>query len=224
MDTLDKDKLTTMLGLTTSKVKDIADALERNWTIQMICAGIGIALVYDVADLPKIMCKYFGQDLCTLRSAAPILLVVVLFYFMRFGQLLTAFLAARQLQDRLLSTYLGKSVEVSAFKPIHESTSFFEGYYSSTAFSSWAPLKPAYFLVSLLVVAVGQSAALFLFVRAYKATTASLVVAGLAVAGLIILYGGFRQANKNHPYTTKIVWTCSLLIVFDLVLFVLTAT
>jgi hypothetical protein len=223
MDTFEPDQLKTVLGLTTSRVKDIAETLERNWTIQMVCAAVGIALVYDIADLPKIMCKYFGQESCTLRSAAPVFMVVVLYYFMKFGQLLTAFVEARQLHDDVLKTYLGKSSDLSTFKPILETTSFFEGYYSNSAFRSWAPLKVAYFLMCLIVLAVGQSAALFLLVRAYKLNAASLLVVGLAISALIILYIGFWQSKKHHLHTTKIVFTCLALVPACFTLFMATA-
>jgi hypothetical protein len=223
MDTLDTDQLKTVLGLANSRVKDVTDALERNWTIQLICTAVGIALVYDIADLPKIICKYFSQGYCTSQSVAPILIVVVLYYFMKFGQLLTAFLEARQLLDHLLDTYLGKCSEMGALKPIRESMSFFEGYYASTAFISWTPLRAAYFLVSPLVIAWGQAAALFLLVRAYKANTGSLLVVGVAIVALVIFYGGFWYSRKGRLHTTRIVFTCVALIPVAFILFWITA-
>jgi len=219
MDTLDTDQLKTVLGLANSRVKDVTDALERNWTIQLICTAVGIALAYDIADLPGIICKYFGQVSCTLRSVAPIFIVVELYYFMKFGQLLTAFLEVRQLLDRLLDTYLGKCSEMSTFKPIRESTSFFEGYYASTTFISWSPLRAAYFLVSPLVIAWGQASALFLLVRAYKANTGSLLVVGIAIVVLVIFYCGFWHSKKGRLHTTRIVFSCVALIPVAFILF-----
>jgi hypothetical protein len=117
-DSLDTDQLKTVLGLATARVKDLADALERNWTAQLVCAGVGIALVYDVAELPRIICKYFAQEACSLRSTSVIFMLVVLYYLMRLGVLLTAFLEARQIHDRILAAYLGKNYEKNAFRPV----------------------------------------------------------------------------------------------------------
>jgi hypothetical protein len=82
VNTLDKDQLKTVLRMTTSRLKD-------DWTLQLICTAVGLALVYNIADLPQIICKYFGQEACTPRSVAPIFMAVILYLFMKFGQQMT---------------------------------------------------------------------------------------------------------------------------------------
>ena len=54
IDALNADQLKTLLGLSVARVKEVSDALETNWTIQLISAAVGIALVYKIADLPNI--------------------------------------------------------------------------------------------------------------------------------------------------------------------------
>ena len=213
METMNTDQLKTLLGLATARVKDTSDALERNWLIQMICAAIGIALVYDIAELTKVICKYFGgQDTCTPRSAATVLIVVQLYYFMKFGQLVTAFLEARQLLDKVLDAYFGEARSSSLLAPVRDSMSFFEGYYSRSAFNSWAPLRAAYFLLFLMVVASGQAAALFLLIHGYGASPASLIIGALAIVALIVLYVGFWYSKKDHLHTTRLVFGCMALV------------
>lgn len=212
METLNSDQLKTLLGLATPRVKEISDSLERNWLIQMICAAVGIALVYDIGDLPRIICKYFGQESCASRSSATVLIVVQLYYFMKFGQQISAFLECRRLLDALLDAYVGE-VRTSAFlSPLRDSMSFFEGYYSPKAFGSWAPLRVAYFILFLIVVACGQAAALFLLFRGYGVRPASLSIGGVALAALTILYVGFWYSKRNHLYTTRLVFGCMALV------------
>lgn len=220
MDALNTDQLKTLLGLATARVKDISDALERTWLIQMLCAAVGIALVYDIAELPKAFCKlYGGQDACTTRSAATVLIAVELYYFMKLGQQVTAFLEARSLVDALLEKYVPEARNSKFLAPLQDSMSFFEGYYSLAAFRSWAPLRVAYFLFFLIIIGAGQSAALVLLVRGYEESPASLVIGGLAVAALIILYGGFWSSKRHHLYTTQLVCGCVVLVLAGATLF-----
>ena len=43
-----------LLQVSRAKTEALERALERNWITQMILAGIGVALVFDVGDLPKV--------------------------------------------------------------------------------------------------------------------------------------------------------------------------
>jgi hypothetical protein len=85
-----------LIGLAYKELADVTKALERNWIVHLILAGIGIALVFDVGDLPKFLSKYMSQDTYDLKPAAAIILAVLLYYFARFGQLLSAFVESRQ--------------------------------------------------------------------------------------------------------------------------------
>ena len=224
METLNTDQLKTLLELATSRAKDISDALERNWVIQMICAAVGVALVYDIAELTEVICKYFAHDKCTSRSAAAVLIVVQLYYFMKFGQYVTAFLETRQLLDNLLDAYVGESDNEGRFSPLRDSLSFFEGYYSRSAFGSWAPLRVAYFILFLVVVATGQAAALFLLFHGYGLNPVSVLFGSVALVALVILYLGFWYSKRHHPYTTNLVFGCMTLVAAALAFFWRTAS
>jgi hypothetical protein len=206
MENFTVDQLKTLLPLTLARVKDISDALERNWIIQMICAAVGVALIYDVGSLPKVFCKYFKQEACTLQSAAAVLIVVELYYFMKFGQYVTAFLEARKLLDDLLIAYVGTHASSKELTPLSDSLSFFEGYYSQSAFGSWAPLRIGYFTLFLAIVATGQASALFLLIRGYGVTPISIAVGLAASVILVILYISFWHSKHKHRYTTSLVY------------------
>ena len=148
----------------------------------MICAAVGVALVYDIAGLPKVICKYFGQETCTSQSAATVLIVVELYYFMNFGQYVTAFLEARSFWTTYLMHMSVMSRGRHAPLPTQRFTKLLRGLLlTRSAFGSWAPLRVAYFILFLVVVATGQAAALFLLFRGYGVHPISLLLGAAAL-------------------------------------------
>jgi hypothetical protein len=201
-----------LLELSSAKVERLERALEKNWIAHLILAGLGLAFVFDIGDLPKSFAKYFSQDQYNTRLGAVIILPVVLYYFMRFGHLLTSFVAARSLHDALLSAYLGDQFDQNKFRPLRESTSFFEVFYSTHLFRARGPVVLA-FTVTPAVISVAQAAALFLLLQAYGRNTWSIAVLVLSGTILMILYWAFWKSQKSHPGTTGAVIGCVALII-----------
>ena len=93
-----------LVELSCAKAEKLAAALERNWTIHLILAAMGLAIVFDVGNLPDFLAKHFiDQDTFERKPVALILLPVALFYFMKFGHLLTSFYDARRLAAESIS-------------------------------------------------------------------------------------------------------------------------
>jgi hypothetical protein len=191
-----------LIGLANKEVADVTKALERNWTVHLILAGVGVALVFDVGGLPKFLSKYVSQDSYDLKPAATIILAVLVYHFARFGQLLSAFVESRRLVDTLLERYVGAPLQTDTFKPLRETTSYFEGYYSASAFGGrGGPVMTLYYLASGAVIATGQAAALALIIKAYGLNRWS--VGAIAIAAVImgVLYWGFWRSKKEQPGT-----------------------
>lgn len=213
----DRDRAVFLLQLSSAKVENLEKALEKNWIAHLVLAGIGVALVCDIGELPRVFARYFGQDQYDIKPGAAILLPTILYYFMKFGHLLAAFILARSLHDKTLSAYLGESVEGREVTPLRETTSFFEVFYSPRSFAG--PVVIAYFAVTPAVISLAQAAALFLIFRAYGANPWSIAAAVTSGTVLLVLYGGFWNSQKNHPGTTPVVVGSIALVIFWLCLF-----
>ena len=218
-----QDKAEFLLGLSSAKIEKLEKALERNWIIHLILAGIGLALIFDIGDLPKVVAKYFSQEQYNTKPAAVIILPVLLYYFMKFGHLLTSFIAARRLHDSMFDTYLGGMLNGNDLTPLRETTSFFEVFYSTASFGGRGPLVFAYFVVTPTIISLTQASALFLVVKAYGLNIWSLAMLVLSGLVLLILYWGFWRANQDHPRTTKVAIACLVLVIGWFVLFAIAA-
>jgi hypothetical protein len=208
-----------LLELSSAKVEKLEKALERNWIAHLILAGIGLAFVFDVGDVPRSFAKYFSQDQYNIRLAAVLIPPILLYHFMKLGHLLTSFIQARTLHDELLNAYLSDTSDKEKFRPLRETSSFFEVFYSTRAFGGPSPVVFAYFAVTPAVIAAAQAAALFLILQAYGYTAWSIGVVGLCAVVLIILYWAFWVSQRNHPHSTKVVIGCILLVIAWLILF-----
>ena len=209
-----QEKAEFLLEISSAKVEKLEKALERNWIAHLILAGIGLAFVFDIGDLPKSFAKYFSQDQYNIRLAAVLILPVLLYYFMKFGHLLTSFIQARTLHDELLNAYLGETFDEKKFKPLRETTSFFEVFYSTHTFGGGRnPIVLAYFVVTPTVISVAQATALFLVLQAYGRTSWSIGVVVLCGTVLVMLYWAFWMSQKNHPGTTGVVIGCVSLVI-----------
>ena len=198
-----------LLGLSSERLTRVEHALDRNWTVQLVLAGVGIALVFDVGDLPRFLSRYAMQQEYDLRPVAAVLIAVQLYHFMKLGHLLTAFVEARRLNQDLLDEYLANSSSGERSKKLGETTSFFEGYYSPDAFGR-GPLRVAYYLTAVVTVSTGQATALFLVLKAYGVNVWSVSVVALSAVAMGILYGGFWRSKRNHPGTTAIAMASAL--------------
>jgi hypothetical protein len=216
-----EEKLEFLLGLSTEKLAKLENALENNWIVQLALAVGGLALIFDIGDFPRLAAKYLGQEKYSLKPVAAVAPALLLYFFMKFGHLLTAFLEARELHDHLLLRFIGSDFEGRSLSALRETTSFFEGYYSAKLFGGQGPLIFVYYAFSSVTMSIGQAAVLFLIVQAYGLTLwSSVAVAGCGIA-ILLLYREFWRAKKQHPQTTRMVVGCLVLLVSWLVLFAL---
>src|ERR1700724_3302129 len=104
-------KIEFLLKLTSDKVEKLEGALEKNWIAHLILAGVGLALVLNIGNLPGLLANYFLRGGYDKKAGATIILAALLYYFMKLGHLLTAFVDVSQLQASLSKDYLGDEVD-----------------------------------------------------------------------------------------------------------------
>ena len=200
-----------LLGLANKRLSDVTKALERNWIVHLILAGIGTALVFDIGDLPRFLSRYVSQDAYDLKPVATIILAVLLYHFMKFGHLLTAFVESRYLTDALLRRSVGEDIPTKEFNPLRETTSYFEGYYSADAFGGRGrAVMTLYYLLSGAVIATSQAAAMALIVKAYGINFWSITAIASAAVIIGVLYGAFWRSKKDLSGTTPLVLASSV--------------
>jgi len=206
-----------LLNLNSAKINKLESALEKNWIIHVILAGVGVALIFRIGNLPNlIVAKYFTQEQYDARAAAAIMLPIFLYYFMKLGHLLTLFNEARSLQDTLLKEYLTSQFDERQTESLHRTTSFLaESFYAGKGDKMFI----SYLFVTSVVLSTAQGAALFLIVQAYHLNRWS--IAGLTLSGivLLILYFLFWRSQKDRFRATlavlfSIVLTTAWLIAF----------
>lgn len=157
-----------LLDLNSAKIKRLESALEKNWIAHLMLAGIGIAVVLDIANLPALLANYFTKGQYDEKAVAAIVLAVLLYYFMKLGYLLTSFVEASRLHEFLLKAYLGEQFEDPKMLPLRKSTNFFvEAFSAGTSAKTGRSFSP-YLLVTSVVVSIAQATALFSVVQAYK--------------------------------------------------------
>jgi MFS family permease len=204
-----------LIQLNSERLAHVEQGLERNWIVQLVLAGVGLALVFDIGDLPKFLSRFMSQQEYSLRSVAAILLVILLYYFMKLGHLLTRFIEARKLHDRLLDEYLGeRKRDLEGLRP---TTSVFEVFYAPHVFAR--PLRVAYYLSSALAISTGQAAVLYLIFKAYGLNPGSVAVVVVALAAMGVCYWGFWLSKRTHPGTTALVAACAVMAVLLFVVF-----
>jgi uncharacterized protein Usg len=216
---LDATQKEFLIQLNSERLVRVEQGLERNWMVQLVLAGVGLALVFDIGDLPKFLSRYVSQQEYNLRPVATILLAILLYYLMKLGHLLTTFIETRRLSDWLLDEYLGPSKR--NLEALRATESFFEVYYAPNEFGR--PLVTAYYLTSAITISTGQAAALYLILKAYGINLWSLVAVSLAVVVMGLLYGGFWGSKRKHPGTTAMVIACCLMTVLLFIVFVVCA-
>ena len=214
------DRLKFLLELNSKRIDKCETSLERNWIIHMVVAGVGVALVFDIANLPAIVAKYFSQSQYDKKAVAVIILPLLLFHFAKFGHLLTTFIGARQLQDSMLKEYLHRSSDHRQMQSVLATTNFFEVFYSVESFAAARLIIWPYLLLSSLIFSAAQASAFFLVVQAYGLhfwSVAALVVGGAILA---ILYFAFWESQKHRERTTLVVGASIALVTVWLAVFV----
>jgi len=199
-----------LIQLNSERLARVEQGLERNWIVQLVLAGVGLALVFNVGDLPKFLSRYVSQENYNLRPVAAILLAILLYYFMKLGHLLTRFIETRKLNDQLLDDYFGGKKKRS-LEALRATESFFEVFYAPDTFGR--PLVAAYYLISAMTISTGQAAAMYLILKAYGFNFWSVAAVVLAVVIMGLLYAGFWGSKRKHPGTTRVVIGCSVMTV-----------
>ena len=162
-----------LLTLTSARVDKSEKALERNWIALIILAGIGLAFSFDLGGVPQAVAKYFGQGEYN-RSLPPMITAPILLYcWTRFGHLLISFIRARTLHDKLWRKYLGMKFDKTEFNPLHQTSSFFEVFYSMHF--DWFTVSFSIAVMSM-VISLAQATTLFLIWKAYGYTQWSITL------------------------------------------------
>jgi hypothetical protein len=208
-------RLEVLLGLASTKTDALEKALERTWIAHVVIAGIGIAMVLKIGQVLQAIAGHYSlQGASDLKTVAPIMLAIYLYYFMKTGSLLTAFNEAKALRDRLLKDYLEGQPEEGTVGPLHETTSFLAaafyddepglihatgGPWWQWKLGRWVP----YFFITALVVSLAQAAALFLAFEAYHGSPRFWLVAVIVVILVIVLDIMFWKPAPSTPTTTS---------------------
>jgi hypothetical protein len=206
----DDRKLEYLLKLNSDQVNGLEGALERNWIAHLVLAGAGLALVFHVGNARELLANYFFHGQYDPIAVATTLLAILLYYFMKLGHLLSFYVEANRLRDRLLRSYLGKDFKQKKLI-LRKSTSFYV-----EAFFSLRPIRIhdtfwAYLAVTTTVVSAAQAAALFLAAQAYGVNRwfPPVVLASGAVFICYIVF--FKAAHK--PKSANALATVLLLLV-----------
>lgn len=208
-----------LLEISAAKIEKLAGALERNWIIHLVLAGVGLAFIFNIGGLPVVIANYYGLDRFNIQPAALIILPILLYYFMKFGQQLTSFLASRKLYDSLFDSFFSGSVDDIDVTPLRNTTSFFEVFYSPRSFGGRGPLVFTYMLITTAVFSVTQASALFLFAIAYGFGPWSIMVLTVSTLVFLLLYWAFWNANKKLPWASFVTFTTAGEVIVLLVLF-----
>jgi hypothetical protein len=205
-----------LLNLNSAKVSKLESALEKNWIIHVILAGVGTALVFNVGNSRQFLTRYFTEQEYNGQAVAVVMLPLFLYHFMKLGHLLTLFNEARRLQDALLKEYLAGQFDEQRAEPLRRTTSFLaESFYPGRDAKLFWP----YLFVTSLVISTAQAAALFLVVQAYPNNRWALAVLVLSGLFILVLYSLFWRSQKDHFRATLAVvfnflFTAAWLIIF----------
>jgi hypothetical protein len=193
------DDFECLLQLSCARAEKLATALDRNWTIHLILAGLGLAIVFDVGSLPEFLVKHFvDQDKFERRPVAALLLPLVLFYFMKFGHLLTSFFSARDLVEFSIKKYAGSLTVHGPLSSLRETTSFFEAFYRGGTPAKTKTLKFAAFCITVVVFSAEQATALYLLIQTYGRNFWSISAITVSGIALLILYASFWNPPVIH--------------------------
>jgi len=207
-------RLELLLGLASTKTDALEKALERTWIAHLVVAGIGVAMVLKVGQVVQAIASHYLQGASDLKTVAPIMLAIYLYYFMKTGPLLTAFNEAKALRDRLLQDYLEGQPEEGTVGPLHGTTSFLAaafyddepglvrasgGPWWRWRLGGWVP----YFFITALVVSLAQAATLFLAFEAYHASARFWLVGVIVMILVIVLDIMFWKPGPSRLTTAS---------------------
>jgi hypothetical protein len=202
----DPERKKLLIALSTAKIAKLEEALERNWIAHLILAGAGFALVYGIADLPKLLSGYFTKGDYDQKGVAAIVLAILLYYFMKHGHLLSSYVDTSDLQNILIGDFTER-----ATLPLRTSLNFSVQAFSDEAYKNKTFLP--YLLITTAVITLAQASAVFLVVQAYR-TNVWLPMIFLACGGALI--GAYIKSTKTDDllvsYPLAIIWVGGLAI------------
>jgi hypothetical protein len=203
----DVERRKLLVTMTSAKVTKLEEALEGNWVAHVVLAGIGFALVYGVANLPKLLSEYFIKGDYDKKGVAAITLAILLYYFMKLGHLLSSYADVTDLQKALIDNF-----HQPLTLPLRKSTSFLAEAFSDESYQSnsfWP-----YLLVTTAVVTLAQASALFLVVQAYG-TNVWLPAIFLGFEGVLV--GNVVRTKKRKTWSVVralgVLWALALSVI-----------
>jgi hypothetical protein len=208
-----------LMNLNAAKIDRIESALEKNWIAHLILAGVGLAVVLDIANLPALIANYFTKGEPDKKAVAVVVLAILLYYFMKLGYLLTSFVDASQLQESLLKDYLREPFEESKMMPLRKSTNFFVEAFSSAESIKAGKWFSPYLLVTSIVVSVAQAAALFSIVQAYHLDRWFPSILLLSGAGVVVLFIKLHKWRKAHLQKPLLIGSGGMAVVGGMIAF-----
>jgi hypothetical protein len=193
-----------LLKLNSDRLSGLESALERNWIAHLILAGIGIALVLPIGKFRDLLASYFVRGPYDQTVVATVLLAILLYYFMKLGHLLTLYIEASSLQQRLLQSYLGELFDATKLV-LRKSTNFYvEAFFRTEPFSGRDTFWP-YMLVTTIVVALAQAATLYLVGQAFglnRWLPCVVLVSGTCGIGYVVFVQAAQRPRLLRPLAT----------------------
>ena len=193
-----------LLKVDSDRMSGLESALERNWIAHLLLAGIGLALVLPIGKFRDLLASYFVKGPYDQTVVATVLLAVLLYYFMKLGHLLTLYVEASGLQQRLLQSYLGEHVDAAKLVP-RKSTNFYV-----EALSAIKPLGGRdtfwpYLLVTTFIVSLAQATALYLVGQAFglkRWLPCVVLVSGTCGISYVVFVQAVRRTRLLRPLAT----------------------
>jgi hypothetical protein len=193
-----------LLKLNSDRMSGLESALERNWIAHLLLAGIGLALVLPIGKFRDLLASYFVKGPYDQTVVATVLLAILLYYFMKLGHLLTLYVEASGLQQRLLQSYPGENVDAAKLV-LRKSTNFYV-----EALSAIKPLGGRdtfwpYLLVTTIIVSLAQATALYLVGQAFglnRWRACVVLVSGACGISYVVFVHGVQKPRLPRPLAT----------------------
>jgi hypothetical protein len=197
----DERKNEFLLKLSADRLNGLESALELNWIAHLLLAGIGLALVVPIGRFRDLLADYLVKGPYDQTVVSTVLLAILLYYFMKLGHLLTLYIEATSLQQRLLQTYVGADVD-STKLVLQKSTNFYiEAFFATKSLRDRDDFWP-YLLVTTTIVSLAQATALYLVGQAFgldRWIPCYVLLSGACVISFVVFVRGTPQSDLSKP-------------------------
>lgn len=195
-----------LLKLNSDRMSGLESALERNWIAHLLLAGIGLALVLPIGKFRDLLASYFVKGPYDQTVVATVLLAILLYYFMKLGHLLTLYVEASGLQQRLLQSYLGEHVDATKLV-LRKSTNFYvEAFFAIKSLGGRDTFWP-YLLVTTIIVSLAQATALYLVGQAFglnRWLPCFVLVSGACGISYVVFVHAVQRPRLPRPLATAL--------------------